>query len=474
MMKKNSLLLCSILCLTVIMAACQPGVTPTSEVQTPTVSAPTVTPKPLDPTATKLPEINVDMQKLNGTQITFLHPWSGDTAKMMDILVNEFNQNNEWDIHVKIEEPGSMGLALEELGSTGTGDQSVDMAALPLSALLSADQDQRGVVDLNAYVHSSTYGFSEEELADFYPVFWNSNLVNGKLYAIPVQETASVLFYNVTWAEELGYTKIPLTSDDFRAQTCAANALFRKDNDRSNDGLGGWIINEDASVFMNWLKAFNGLEMDQPITSFSSTETETSFEYLFNLQKDACAWDSRFPEPYDYFAKRQALVYSGTLRDILPQTAAFERAGSTDEWKVILYPSQSGATLLTEGISFGVLESSADKQLAAWLFIRYVSEPMNQARLLKTSGTFPIGKNALAQSSDLKADYPQWNETVNLLPFASAMPEQTNSHILRMTLSDAVTYMLKPEFKLEQLPALLEELDATIQELSERLTIRDN
>lgn len=456
------------LSLALILTACQPLAPSIEETPTPTRRVPTATPENRTPTATNVPQINVDLQQLNGLQITFLHPWADETGRMMDVLVDEFNQSNEWGIHVITREPGSLGLAMQDLEDSDPDEVEINFAVMPTYELLFQDENQRKIVDLNPYVNSTSFGFSNDQLKDFRPVFWNENLIEGKLYGIPAQETASVLFYNTTLAKELGFSQVPLTTTAFRLQNCAANATFRKDNDRSNDGVGGWIINEDAGTLFNWMKAFDALDLTHPVEEFSSAGIDTTFEYLFNLQKDACAWDSRLPEPYDYFATRQALTYSGSIQDILPQSSAFMRSGMADDWEVILYPSKSEPNLITEGLSFGVFESNNEKQLATWLFIRWVSQPENQASLLKTSGSLPLGIEVMSQMTDFKESYPQWNEAVALLPYASTLPVQANSGITRMVLGDAATFLFRSEFTVEQIPALINDLDATIQELRER------
>ena len=292
-------------------------------------------------------------------------------------------------------------------------------------------------------------------------------MIDGKLYGIPAQASASLLFYNATWATELGFSSVPTTTTEFRAQVCAANASFRNDNDRLNDGMGGWLISKDASVWLNWLKVFQAVESNAPIEQLSTLKTQAAFEYLFNLQKDACAWEGRLPEPYDYFATRQTLMYSGTPQDIAPQAAAFDRSGSQDQWQMILYPSGSDPKMLIEELSYGVMKTDEANQLASWLFIRWLSKPENQVRLLKPMGSFPLGTGARSGIADYQAASPKWGEATSLLPFGTALPPQSDEAIIRMVLADAGAYLLKPEFTIDQVPALLQDLDATVAELVE-------
>jgi ABC-type glycerol-3-phosphate transport system substrate-binding protein len=413
-----------------------------------------------------MPEVSTDPEQLTGVQIMYLHPWSDDTGRVMDMLVDEFNQSNEWGINVMLREPGSTGLAIQEIRASESG--AINVAALPIYELLYQDQNQSAVVDLNPYASSTKVGFSKDERTDFQPVFWNGNLVDGKLYGIPAQQSAAVLFYNATWAREMGFSSIPKTSEAFKLQTCAANALLRKDADWQNDGLGGWIVNSDAGTLLSWLNTFGGVDLSAPIEKFNTPKVKTGFTYLFNLQAKACAWSGRTAEPYDYFTNRQALAYSGTTQDILPQSAAFTRSGMQDEWQVMAYPDGEDSTVLTNGLAYGVLKSDAQKELASWLFIRWLSQPVNQARLLQTSGSLPLGTKVLENMTGFEEDYPQWKASLDLLPQAKTLSAQATDGIMRMVLDDAGTNLFKPEFTAEGISDLLYQLDSTIKELTAR------
>ena len=49
-------------------------------------------------------------------------------------------------------------------------------------------------------------------------------------------------------------------------------------------------------------------DLDFEAYSFNSDEMEAMFTFQRSLFDEGCAWNSRLPEPYDYFANRQALV----------------------------------------------------------------------------------------------------------------------------------------------------------------------
>lgn len=464
-MKISSQLLVLGIVLGLLLSACSPETAKHQGTATTTPKAPQPT-LAVTPTATKMPEIKTDPKGLSGVQITYLHPWSDESGRIMDMLVDEFNQSNEWGINVLIQEPGSTSLVIQQLRASESG--TVNVAVLPNYELLFQDQNHNEVLDLNPYAASTKVGFSKEERADYYSAFWHEDLAGGKLYGIPAEESAAVLFYNNTWAKELGFSSIPKTHTAFRLQTCAANTTFRKDNDRLNDGLGGWIVSSDADTLLSWLHTFDAVDFSTPLEKFNNSQVRQTFEYLFNLQASACAWSGRIPQPYDYFANRQALFYSGSTQDILPQSAAFERSGLGDEWQVMPYPGGDDSSVLTRGLAYGVFESDAQKELASWLFIRWLSQPVNQARMLQGTGSLPLGSDVLDYMTSYQDTYPQWKTALTLLPQAKSSPAQTDLGIIRMVLGDAGTFLFRPEFTAEGIPGLITQLDATIKELTNR------
>ena len=69
---------------------------------------------------------------------------------------------------------------------------------------------------------------------------------DGKRLGIPAERSARFLLYDASWAHDLGFNSAPATADDFRQQACAAHAAMLKDQDRSNDGMGGWLVDTQA------------------------------------------------------------------------------------------------------------------------------------------------------------------------------------------------------------------------------------
>ncbi len=458
-----------ILLLMIGLSACAPQTVEQVESTPSPVAAATAKPGKTTPQATpETNEFNVDTSKLEGIQIYFLHPWTGETLELLTTMVDQFNQTNEWGIHVIMTAPGSASQVTSRIREEIANNTQSSVVAAPVSQLLAIEEQHELVVDLNMFLESTAYGFEKSLIEDFNTVYWDEGLVNGKRFGIPAQRSALLMAYNSSWGNELGFTTAPQTMEEFSEQACAANASFRKDEDPSDDGFGGWIINTQAATVYNWLLAFNADPFTNGNYDFSTPAAQDAFAYVHGLKLKNCAWASRNPLEADRFANREALLYTMWLQDLGRQNAAMARIGSEDKWTVTAFPGMEEGTVLTSGSSFAVLHQGAEKDLAAWLFIRWLSQPAQQAKLLTTMGTLPLGKSVLDQISAYSGQNALWQETVSKFNDFTVMPVDADWQVIAPVLEDAGWQAWMTEITAEKIPEVLEQMDDLAQELSER------
>ncbi len=429
----------------------------------------------ITPTATAIPpEDGIDMEDLKGIQVLFWHPWNGETQNVILQMVDQFNQSNAWGIHVVMQEQGSAGANEANLWSAIEALEAPQVVAVSPQMLLAIDERAGLVLDLEDYINSPKVGMTAEQTADFNQEFWQEDVHDGKRYGIPVQRSMTVLFYNLTWAKELGFSSIPESPEDLQAQVCSANRAMRLDGDLTNDGIGGMLISKDADSMLGWLSAFGSVFHTAGGYQFDTGSTEKTYQYLLSLSRDACMWERKNPQPYDYFAKRQALVYSGQLQDIAAQTSANKRNDSTDVWGIIPFPGETGSMTVTGGFSLGILESSPEKDLAAWLFIRWLSEPAQQARLLTTQGTLPIGEEVFSLTPEIGTRYPQWNTAVRYLNTHITAPMDADWSVVRQVVEDSAWQLFLPGTTSAQVKPILQQMDELAAELGSQVSMSTN
>ncbi|MDI6770008.1 MAG: extracellular solute-binding protein [Anaerolineales bacterium] len=434
--------------------------------------APSATPTPTT-TPTPAPQIEVTPDALRGIRIQVWHAFNGPAADVFTTQLAQFNTLNQWGIVVYQTAYGDYSTLFASVNSALATSRQPDLVvALPEQALTWEAKD--AVVDLNPYVFDPTWGLTANEIADIPAAFWMQDQVDGQRLGVPAQRTARFLFYNQTWARELGFTRPPATAKEFRTQACAANQSKRQDVDPGNDGKGGWIVDADPLTALSWLLAFEGgvTATDGKGYAFASPPNQAALEFLKGLYDDHCAWLSTAPTPYEQFAIRSALVTTGSLAEVSLQAQAMSAAGNVDDWTVLPFPGPNGAALVTSGSSYTLLQSAPEKQLAAqhslaaWLFVRWLLTPENQAKWVEATGLLPLRFSALDYLGKYRTDHPQWNIAVGYIPEAQGTPQLASWRMAQHILGDGTEFIFRTNLAVEKIPSVLEEMDATAEEIS--------
>lgn len=461
-MKIIKILFPIILCIGSLLAGCVGPSTTGSEKFTPITSASTATEIPPTPT----PTIKVDPANLKGIDIVFMYPWSGNVQILMESLVDEFNTNNEWGIHITTNAPGSASALTQAVSLDLQNFAPPDVIAAPIDYLLRLNQTEQIVTNLTPYVNSPEWGLTADDISYYSDIIWQQDVVDGFRYGIPAQRTAKVLFYNKTWADELGFTELPTTPEIFEQQVCEVSGKMKLDGTTANDGMGGWLIDYDGMTVASWLQAFGSDYSNGNSILFNNYNTISALKYLRGLQANDCAWLSSKPAPYDYFAKRQTLVYVADLEDLYQQTAAQTLAASTDEWMALPFPSKDGQFILAQGPSYAVLSTTETKKLAAWLFVRWMSNVDHQGKIVKASGSLPLGNKSVQYAIELEDSLPQWAQVADMIDLVKVPPSIAGWRNAEMVMEDASWQLFRTDFPMEQIPDLVKMMDQTYSELN--------
>jgi ABC-type glycerol-3-phosphate transport system substrate-binding protein len=438
-----------------------------------TSNTPTLLPAiPSTPNAKTPSALGVSVADLHGLQVNLWHPWTGTPGIALQAILEEFNRSNQWGISVKATGYEGFGQLDEAMESAISSDSMPDV--LLDYGYQARHWDGKGVItDLTPYVNDPAWGLTSNEQADFYPGFWAEDLVvdsnSGQIrrLGIPYYRSAYVLFYNQSWARELGYLNPPVTPEDFRIRACAAAESVTSQGDKSNQGKGGWLITPQPGVLVGWIYAFNG-GITNPVAAsylFNSTETQLAFGYLKGLQESGCAWSETGAEAQNVFANRQALFVVASLFDIPAQREAFARAGNTDEWMVIPFPSDQQPVVDAYGPSLLITRSTPAQQLAAWLVIEWLLYPPNQSEWVKVVETYPTRLSTLSYLTKAVSASPQWADALRLLTDARSEPTEVSWSVMRWALEDAMTQLFNPQFAASQIPSLLVNLDSVASEI---------
>ncbi len=434
-----------------------PQSTPTRKPPTrtpPPTASPTLDPSPTAP-ATQEPAVN-----LQGVTVKFWHPWTKNKEYAILALVNEFNAENEYGILVTA---FSQGRETYQNVTAVLGSPDAPQVVVGYNNQLQSWDNRSGqVLDLNPYMDDPEWGFPPDLRLDFYPVIWTQDVnASGKRLGLPLYRSAIVIFYNQTWAHELGFDAAPATPDEFREQACAAAAA-------NNDSTGGLLVTADISTHASWLMAFGGglLAPDGTAYQAATSENEAAFTFLRSLLDDGCAWMPDAYYPNQEFATRRGLFYPSSIAGLPYQENAFEKANRFDQWTVLPFPGVNGEPVLNlYGASCGILKSEPEQQLASWIFVKWLLQPENQARFIEASGYLPVSQSAFDNLTDYAEEHPRWAQAVEFIPYARTEPALGSWGVGRWAFGDAVDELLAPGFSSAQIPRLLTELEARLNEI---------
>jgi multiple sugar transport system substrate-binding protein len=434
----------------------------------------TVTPTPriisaFTPTVSIPINLQITQTALNGVHISFWHPWVGNMGDVISGLIADFNKTNPYGITVEERRFGGEQALWDQVSQSIQENGTPNLIAAPSEQLVAWQAPQQAFVDLNDYIFSSTYGLTPMQQSDYFTNIWNSDVINGVRFGIPATRTGQVLYYNTTWAKELGFDSAPATATDFKTQACAASQANVNLHLARAFGTGGWLIDTSWQTDLSWLGAFHYASFPDTTSNafnFETSEFENAQRYLRDFFDKSCAWFSNNQSAQTYLALRYALFYSGDIQQIPLQLGAQMDANSSDEWAVIPFPGEDGSPVfLVHGNSYAVFLSTPEEQLASWLFIRWMEQTENQIELVKTQGSLPLSYSAVQALTDYSNGRTQWESVIQYLDHATTPPNNVYWLKARLVVEDSFMMLLSPQYLTANIPNMAKVLDTTIQEV---------
>jgi ABC-type glycerol-3-phosphate transport system substrate-binding protein len=124
----------------------------------------------------------------------------------------------------------------------------------------------------------------------------------------------------------------------------------------------------------------------------------------------------------------------------------------------------NGEKAVPSEIQSGIIfETTPEEQLAAWLFLKYLTSPEVQAEWAEYSYSYPTRKDSLRFLRDFRTENPGWAKGLNVLKYTRVQPLDPSWEIIQQAVGDAFEELL-----LQNYPGtitLLAKLDLTAEEL---------
>jgi multiple sugar transport system substrate-binding protein/sn-glycerol 3-phosphate transport system substrate-binding protein len=400
----------------------EPTAAPTATPVPPEPAAATATP---EPEATSAPEGPYEDVDPSGVQVLWWHQHSGGRQEGLDEMVAEFNASNEWGIEVMAEYAGGYGDIYDKMINAIAADDPTLMPNLTVGYAnqVAKYQLSDALVDMDDFVDSPAWGLTDEEKADFFqgifeadvsPLFGDGHFRMG----FPPNRSMEVLYYNLDWLNEMGYDGPPETWAEFREMACQATD--------ADAGTVGYEISTDASRFASMVFSRHGtyFEEDGSAFTFTNPMVVETMEYIKELYDDGCAVliAERYGDQTD-FGNYKALFTIGSSSG-LPYYASAVESGEQGEfqWGVAPLPYMDGGdepVMNLYGASVTVPKTTPEQELAAWLFVKWFTEPEQNVRWARISNYFPVRYSAADLMGDYFADNPTYKQAFDLLEYST-------------------------------------------------------
>jgi ABC-type glycerol-3-phosphate transport system substrate-binding protein len=290
----------------------------------------------------------------------------------------------------------------------------------------------------------------------------------GKQLGLPWARNGVLLLYNITWARELGFPLAPESTTGFRDQACAAVRFNAADSDRRNDGTGGWMVTGEPSELEGWLSAFGAeiVRLDGRGYQFDTPEARQAVDFLLQLSGQGCLWPAGDTTLAQALSERRALFVAVNLVDLPEVRKELAAAQRPDRWQVIPFPSPvSQPAVVSYGMSLILSSAPPERELAGWLFMRWLASPENQAIWAQYNYLFPSRRSALAALPTSIHPNQDWVAALEYLPYLRAEPYYASWQSVRWSLGDALNQIITPQSQPVQAVLILRMLDELAAEI---------
>ncbi|OLD36241.1 MAG: hypothetical protein AUI83_26535, partial [Armatimonadetes bacterium 13_1_40CM_3_65_7] len=302
------------------------------------------------------------------------------------------------------------------------------------------------VVDLGPYKDSAKNGLTKTSQDDIYKSYYDTNTFpqyGNQLLSRPFTKSLAVMYVNNDILKEIG-KPIPKTWDEFEATALAAT---KKDASGKVTRMG-FAFNTDASYFNAQVYARGGSLMatDNKTVAWNGKEGLAVLQMYDRMNKNGSGYS---PKSFDYQGDlatgKLAFFFSSTstvpfMKDLAAQTPA--------NWSIANLPQAATDPAKAKTVQFGanvaVFKSTPEKQLASWLFIKWMSDTDRSALFASTSYYMPVRKTA-AESQTLKdywAKVPQGKQGFDLIQYSSPEPNIRGQQDIRDVIFNMITEVI--------------------------------
>ena len=410
----------------------------------------------------------VDLEAVDpqGQEVVFWYQHTREREEALLELIAEFNRTNPHGIQVRGEFAGGYGDIYNKMLVALQGGGAPQLVVAYQNQALAYYQ-AGGIVDLKPYMHSPRWGISPEAQEDYVRAFVEQDRVHGVQIGFPPNRSMEVFYYNAEWLRELGYQGPPETWSAF-AQMCRRARAQPFSKAEKKERCRGFLLEMDASRIASMVFTHGGdlTNADRTAYTFNTPQMKAALGLMRELRQEGAV--DLVGEPgsdQTEFVVGQVLFAMRSSSGLPFFKSGVEDSGQSFDWGVASPPHEGEKPVVNVyGASVSVCRATPAQQLAAWLFVRWFTEPAQQARWVRASNYFPVRQSAAADLEDYFAENPAYKTAYELLAFGKSEPSMAGYQQVRRLMEDAVVEIMDGADLDKTLARLEREANNTIED----------
>ena len=322
-------------------------------------------------------------------KIIFWHAMGGNFQPTLNKIVEEYNKSQD-KIEVEALYQGSYQEALNKFKSVQGTDKAP--ALIQLNEISTEYMYNSGAITpMQEFVKKDNYDLTklEDTLINYYTI-------NGTLYSMPFNSSASILLYNKDAFKEVGLD--PEKAPKSYKELAEAAKKLTKGTERYGFAMimDAWFIEQllanENTLYVN---EENGRAGKSPTAvAYNGEKIKTIFNWLNDMYRDNTA--TSYGKEYQ---NTRAAFLSGKVSMYIDSSAGIQQLTELANFEIgsAYVPSENGefTGVPIGGASLWITNSVSDeKQAAAWDFVKYAVSKESQALWASSTGYYSVNKEA--------------------------------------------------------------------------------
>jgi multiple sugar transport system substrate-binding protein len=249
----------------------------------------------------------------------------------------------------------------------------------------------------DSYINGSN-GLSKAEIADFFPMMWNSGkLADGKRYMMPFNKSSYVLYYNKDMFKAAGITHPPTTWQEF-ADDCAK---LTKTDDKGDQMQWGASHSVQVDLWYGLVLSYGGRILTDTYDNVlfgSSNAAKTATQLFVDLfAKKYMHYTTAYGDQTDLGVGKAGMAFGSVAGRTYFETAVGGKF-ELGEAPLPAGPAGPAAALFgTNVVMFGNAPKYTQRQKdAAWAYIKWFTSLHPQAVWAAQTGYMPTRQSSLS------------------------------------------------------------------------------